>query len=119
MRPTIRVCSSALAQRVCPKCAATAGETTANLLEFRLPSAFFGVVFRFKGDPPMMTRAPRPQPIEHTTPDLPKAVAWAALKAAYTPQQLGLMQVHEHLTERQLNDALRSQYVPPKGLSLA
>jgi hypothetical protein len=67
----------------------------------------------------MMTRAPRPQPIEHTTPDLPKAVAWAALKAAYTPQQLGLMQVHEHLTERQLNDALRSQYVPPKGLSLA
>jgi len=62
---------------------------------------------------------PPPQPIETATQDLPKAVAWAALKAAYTQDQLGLMQVHEHLSERQLNDALRSQFVPPKGLRLS
>jgi len=62
---------------------------------------------------------PPPQPIETATQDLPKAVAWAALKAAYTQDQLGLMQVHEHLSERQLNDALRSQCVPPKGFSLS
>ena len=62
---------------------------------------------------------PPPQPIETATQDLPKAVAWAALKAAYTQDQLGLMQVHEHLSERQLNEALRSQFVPPKGLRLS
>jgi len=66
----------------------------------------------------MFRRTP-PQPIETSTPDLPKAVAWAALRAAYTPEQLGIMQVHEHLSERQLNDALRSQFVPPKGLRLS
>ncbi|MBM4225850.1 MAG: hypothetical protein FJ167_14000 [Gammaproteobacteria bacterium] len=67
----------------------------------------------------VMFRPPPPQPIETATPDLPKAIAWAALKAAYTQDQLGLMQVHEHLSERQLNDALRSQCVPPKGFSLS
>jgi len=67
----------------------------------------------------VMFRPPPPQPIETATPDLPKAIAWAALKAAYTPEQLGLMQVHEYLSERQLNEALRSQFVPPKGLRLS
>jgi len=67
----------------------------------------------------LMFRPPPPQPSETSTPDLTKAVAWAALKAAYTPEQLGLMQVHEYLSERQLNEALRSQCVPPKGLSLS
>jgi len=73
---------------------------------------------QWDSDMVMFRRTP-PQPIETATPDLPKAVAWAALKAAYTPEQLGLMQVHEHLSERQLNVALRSQFVPPKGLSLS
>jgi hypothetical protein len=36
-----------------------------------------------------------------------------------TPEQLPIMQASEHLTELQLNQALRSQCVPPKGLSLA
>jgi len=67
----------------------------------------------------VMFRPSPPHPIDRSSPDLPKAVAWAALKAAYTPEQLGLMQVHEYLSERQLNEALRSQCVPPQGLRLA
>jgi len=45
-------------------------------------------------------------------------VAWAALKAAYSPEQLGIMQLHQHLSERELNSALRSQFVPPQGLHI-
>lgn len=66
-----------------------------------------------------MFNPPPPQPIEPSTPDLPKAIAWAALKAAYSPEQLGLMQVHEHMSERELNAALRSRFVPPTGLRLS
>jgi len=57
--------------------------------------------------------------MEPCTPELPKAIAWAALKAAYSPEQLGLMQVHEHMSERELNAALRSRFVPPAGLRLS
>ena len=65
-----------------------------------------------------MFRPSPPHPIDRALPDLPKAIAWAALKAAYTPEQLGIMQLHQHLSERELNSALRSQFVPPQGLHI-
>jgi hypothetical protein len=80
---------------------------------FRKPTGAQGLGTRFMFNPPP------PQPTETSTPDLPKAVAWAALRAAYSPEQLGLMQVHEHMSERELNAALRSRFVPPTGLRLS
>jgi hypothetical protein len=82
------------------------------VVRFRKPTDAQSVRDRFMFNPPP------PQPIEPSTPDLPKAIAWAALKAAYSPEQLGTMQVREHLSDRDLNAALRSRFVPPAGLRL-
>lgn len=60
----------------------------------------------------MINQGPTPTP-RHQTPDLPRAVAWAMLKAAYTPAQLALLGVSEHSSERALNDAVRSPITPP------
>ena len=80
---------------------------------FRKPTGAQGVRDRFMFNPPP------PQPTETSTPNLPKVIAWAALRAAYSPEQLGLRQVHEHMSERELNAALRSRFVPPTGLRLS